>query len=137
MAAVSTRTARMPILRQGSQFLAIGLLQLMLDWATFVAATALGMAAAPANLLGRTCGAMLGFWLNGRFTFAGEDGSRLGWHRFARFWALWLVMTALSTLLLHAVEVELGLRWAWLAKPVVEAGLATANFFLMRRLVYR
>ena len=86
---------------------------------------------------GRTSAATLGFWLNGRYTFADGQGSRLGWRRFARFWMLWLVMTALSTLLVAMVETRLGLRWAWLAKPVVEAGLAVANFFLMRRLVFR
>ncbi|KAF1686665.1 hypothetical protein B1992_07095 [Pseudoxanthomonas broegbernensis] len=127
----------MPLLRQGSQYLAFGLLQLLLDWAVFVAATAAGMPAAPANVLGRSGGAMLGFWLNGRYTFAGDEGCRLGWRRFVRFWLLWLAMTALSTLLVSLVEARLGLRWAWLAKPVVEGGLALANFFLMRRLVYR
>lgn len=127
----------MPLLRQGGQYLAFGLLQLALDWAVFVIATALGVAAAPANLTGRTGAAVLGFWLNGRYTFAGTDGGRLGWRRFGRFWLLWLAMTALSTVLVALVEAELGLRWAWLAKPVVEGGLATANFFLLPRVVYR
>ena len=127
----------MPLLRQGSHYLAFGLLQLALDWALFVALTAAGLPAAPANLASRTSAASLGFWLNGRYTFADGQGSRLGWRRFARFWMLWLVMTALSTLLVAMVETRLGLRWAWLAKPVVEAGLAVANFFLMRRLVFR
>ena len=127
----------MPLLRQGGLYLAFGVLQLVLDWLLFVAFTASGMPAAPANLVSRTSAALLGFWLNGRYTFAGEDGSRLGWERFVRFWLLWGAMTALSTVLLVAVEDGLGLRGAWLAKPVVEAGLAAANFFLMRRLVYR
>ena len=127
----------MPLLRQGSRYLAFGVLQLLLDWLLFVAFTALGMPAAPANLASRTSAAMLGFWLNGRYTFADGQGSRLGWGRFARFWALWLVMTAISTLLLALVEAQLGLKWAWLAKPVVEGALAAANFFLLRHIVYR
>lgn len=127
----------MPLLRQGGHYIAFGVLQLVLDWMLFVALTATGVPAAPANLAGRTCGAMLGFWLNGRYTFAEGPERRLGWRRFGRFWLLWLVMTALSTLLVAAVESRLGLRQAWLAKPVVEAGLAVANFFLMRRVVYR
>ncbi len=126
----------MPFLRQGSQYLAVGLVQLALDWAVFVAITALGVAAAPANLAGRTSGAMLGFWLNGRYTFAGT-GCRLGWRQFGRFWLLWLAMTVVSTMLMTAVEAELGLRQAWLAKPVVEGLLAMANFVLLPRLVYR
>ncbi len=89
------------------------------------------------TLPSRSSAAAVGFWLNGRYTFADGDGSRLGWRRFARFWVLWLAMTALSTLLLASVEARLGLHWALLAKPVVEGGLAVANFFLMRRLVFR
>lgn len=127
----------MPLIRQGGQYLAFGLVQLALDWAMFVAITALGVAAAPANLAGRTSGAMLGFWLNGRYTFAGTGGCRLGWRQFGRFWLLWLAMTGVSTLLMTAVEAQLGLRQAWLAKPVVEGVLAVANFILLPRLVYR
>ena len=127
----------MPLLRQGGYYLVFGVLQLLLDWLLFVALTALGVPAAPANLASRTSAALLGFWLNGRYTFADGQGSRLGWRRFVRFWALWLLMTAISTLLVAFVEARLGLHWAWLAKPVVEAGLAAANFFLLRHLVYR
>ncbi len=127
----------MPLLRQGSHYLAFGVLQLLLDWLLFVGFTALGAPAAPANLASRTASALLGFWLNGRYTFADGQNSRLGWRRFARFWALWLVMTAISSLLLAWVEAQLGLQWAWLAKPVVEAGLAVVNFFLLRHVVYR
>src|SRR5690606_31487230 len=123
--------------RQGGQYLAFGLLQLALDWTMFVALTALGVAAAPANLAGRTSGALLGFWLNGRYTFAGGEGGRLGWRQFGRFWLLWLAATVLSTLLMALVEMRLGLRWAWLAKPLVEGALALGNFFLLPRLVYR
>jgi len=127
----------MSLLRQGSQYLLIGLLQLLLDWAVFVAASALGLAAAPANLAGRASGAALGYWLNGRYTFADASGSRLGWPVFARFASLWLALTALSTLAVDLIARQLGLRWAWLGKPAVELGLACLGFFLMRRLVYR
>ena len=127
----------MSLFRQGSQYLLIGLLQLLLDWAVFVAGTALGLAPAPANLAGRLAGATLGYWLNGRYTFADAQGSRLGWGVFVRFGLAWLLMTALSTLLLSLIASQLGLHWAWLAKPLLEAGLATLNFFLMKHLVYR
>ncbi|MCW4454480.1 GtrA family protein [Flavobacterium sp. MXW15] len=127
----------MSLFRQGSHFIVIGLLQLLLDWAIFVAATALGMPAAPGNLLGRSCGALLGFWLNGRITFADGGQQRLGWKRFGRFLALWLAMTVVSTWLVAAVAHGLGLQLAWLAKPVVEGGLAALSFFLLRHVVYR
>lgn len=127
----------MGLLRQGSQFLLIGLLQLLVDWSVFVAATAAGMPTVPGNVLGRVCGALLGFWLNGRITFANGDDARLGWRRFGRFMAMWLVLTALSTWLVALCAHALGLRLAWLAKPLVEGMLAVVSFFLGRQLVYR
>jgi putative flippase GtrA len=125
------------LIRQGSRFLLIGLVQLVVDWAVFVGATALGVPTVPANVLGRVCGMLLGFWLNGRYTFAAEGDHRLGWARFARFLALWLLLTAVSTLLVSTAAQQLGLAYAWLAKPVVEGGLAAVSFLLMRRFVYR
>jgi len=103
----------------------------------FVAATALGMPAAPGNLLGRVSGMLLGFWLNGRYTFARDGEHRLGWSRFARFLLLWAVLTAISTLLVTLAAEHLGLRYAWLAKPLVEGGLAAVSFLLMRTLIFR
>ncbi|MCC7633674.1 GtrA family protein [Stenotrophomonas rhizophila] len=127
----------MSLIRQGSSYLVIGLVQLGVDWAVFVAASALGMPVAPANLLGRVCGMLLGFWLNGRHTFAQAGQRRLGWKRFARFLGLWAVLTLVSTLALDAAAHQLGLRYAWLAKPLVEGSLAAVSFLLMRRFVYR
>lgn len=127
----------MSLFRQGSQYIAIGLLQLLLDWGVFVAASALGIAAAPSNLLGRISGAVVGFWLNGRYTFSRQGQQRHGWRRFARFLALWLAMTLISTVLVSYTASHLGLRMAWLGKPLVEGGLALVTFFLLRHLVYR
>lgn len=127
----------MSLLRQGRDFVLAGLAQLLLDWGVFVLASACAMPVPAANLCGRTAGALLGFWLNGRVTFADAGQSRLGWRRFARFLALWLLLTACSTLLVGVVGAHAGLRWAWLAKPVVEAGLAVVSFLLWRHVVYR
>lgn len=127
----------MSLLRQGGQFVLVGLLQLLLDWAVFVAATALGMPVAPGNLLGRVCGAMLGFWLNGRYTFAVAGDARLGWRRLARFVLLWIAFTVASTWLVGQVAGALGLGYAWLAKPLVEGLLAGVSFFAWRHLVFR
>jgi len=127
----------MTLLRQGGSYLVIGLLQLLLDGAVFIAVTALGMPVLPGNLVGRACGMLLGFWLNGRYTFASGGTQRLGWARFSRFIVLWAVLTALSTALVVAADHALGLQYAWLAKPVVEGGLALLSFVLMRWLVYR
>jgi putative flippase GtrA len=127
----------MALIRQGSWFLVIGCVQVALDWAVFVALSALGMAVVPANLLARVAGASLGFWLNGRLTFAIEGQARLGGRRLLRFVLAWLLLTALSTALLGLVASHLGLGWAWLAKPLVEAFMAVISFFISRHWVYR
>lgn len=124
-------------LQQGRSFLIVGALQLLVDWALFVALTALGMAPAPANLAGRIGGALLGFWLNGRVTFAQAGDPRLGWWRFAKFLLVWIPLTVISTLAVTWVAGTLGLAHAWLAKPLVEGTLAVAAFFLWRHVVYR
>jgi putative flippase GtrA len=128
----------MSLIRQSRAFVIVGGLQLLLDWSVFVALSALGVDAVPANLCGRVAGAMLGFWLNGRYTFASrEDGARLGWPRFWKFLAVWLPATLLSTWLIVLVEHHLGLRLTWLAKPLVEGGLAVLTFLAGRYVIYR
>ncbi|RPE75834.1 GtrA family protein [Vulcaniibacterium tengchongense] len=130
------RLIQIPLLRQGGSYFAIGLLQLLVDWATFVALSGLGLAVEPANVAGRIGGALLGFWLNGRFTFAGE-GTAVGRRQLARFVLLWLATTAVSTWALTGVERAVGLKWAWFAKPAVDLGLSAAGFLLSRHWVYR
>jgi len=128
----------MSLLRQGSAYLIIGVLQLLLDWAVFVLVTAAGLPVVQGNLAGRVAGMLLGFWLNGRITFATADGEqRLGWRRFARFLPLWLLLTTASTLLVSSADHALGLQYAWLAKPLVEGSLAVISFLLLRHVVYR
>lgn len=127
----------MSLLRQGGQFIVIGLAQLLLDWLVFVGISALGVPVPVANIVGRTSGALLGFWLNGRYTFARDGQASLGWGRFARFWAVWGVLTAISTWAVTSVAAMVGLQWAWIAKPVVEGLLAVASFFIWRHVVYR
>lgn len=128
----------MSLIRQSRTFVIVGGLQLLLDWSVFVAFSALGVHAVPANLCGRVAGAMLGFWLNGRYTFASrEDGARLGWPQFWKFLAVWLPATLLSTWLIVLVEHHLGLRLTWLAKPLVEGGLAVLTFLAGRYVIYR
>lgn len=127
----------MNIARQGISFVLVGCCLIAADWSVFVALTALGMAAAPANILGRVVGALLGFSLNGWVTFGSLGAPRLGRHRFARFALLWVVLTTLSTVLVTALAGQLTLHGAWFAKFVVEAGMAVLSFFASRYWVYR
>lgn len=126
----------MSLLRQGRHYTAIGLLQYLVDWGVLVALSHAGLPVEISNISGRIAGATLGFWLNGRITFAGEH-TRLGRRQLARFILLWLTTTTFSTLAMGAIEDLASLRWAWLAKPAVELALAGASFLLSRHWVYR
>lgn len=127
----------MSLFRQGSHFVLVGAAQLAVDWALFVAQTALGMPTVPANLISRVGGAGLGFWLNGRITFAAQGQPRVGRKQLLRFVIVWLALTAISSVLMELVSRQLGLQMAWLAKPAVEGGLALVSFFLARNWIYR
>ena len=127
----------MSLLRQGRAYLLVGALQWVLDCTVTVGLSSGGLLPIEAaNLSGRVAGALLGFWLNGRFTFATPE-MRPGPRQFRRFLAMWLGTTALSTLLMAAAEESMGLHGAWLAKPVIEIALAAVGFVLSRHWVYR
>lgn len=123
--------------RQGLGYGLVGVLALVLDWGCFVLLTWSGMDALPANLLGRVSGAGIAYVLNGMFTFRSQQGSRLGWNRFVRFSAVWILLTATSALAMQAIVDGAGLQWAWLAKPVVELALAAISFVAYRYWIYK
>jgi putative flippase GtrA len=127
----------MTALRQLVSYGLVGGLQLLLDWACFVALTAAGVAVVPANLAGRVAGASLGFWLNGRYTFARGGKPMLSRRHALRFVAFWLATTAASTLAIQAIDAREGLQAAWLLKPLVEALLAALGFLAARYWIYR
>lgn len=126
----------MSLSRQGRHYLTIGLLQWLLDWGVMVGLSHMGMPVEPANVAGRISGALIGFWLNGRITFAGDE-TAIGRRQFARFLTMWVLCTVLSTWSLGAINRAVGLKWAWLAKPGVELLLGAAGFLLSRHWVYR
>ncbi|HEY0503171.1 MAG TPA: GtrA family protein [Lysobacter sp.] len=124
------------LLRQGGSYFVIGLIQLFVDWTAFVALSALGLAVEPANIVGRVSGALLGFWLNGRFTFA-SDETAMGRRQLARFVAMWLATTLVSTWAVGHIDEAIGLQWAWLAKPGIDLALSAAGFLVSRHWIYR
>ena len=126
----------MSLSRQGRHYLLIGGVQWLLDWAVMVGLSHLGLAVEPANIAGRISGAMLGFWLNGKVTFAGE-GTAVGRAQLRRFVLMWLCTTAASTFLMARIDTVFGLHWAWLAKPAVELSLGLIGFLLSRHWVYK
>ncbi len=92
----------MRIVRDGAKFSVIGAVQVAVDSVSYIALTTLGIATPPANVCGRIVGALLGFWLNGRVTFVHREQPRLRW-RLARYVALWVVLTIVSTVSLTVI----------------------------------
>ena len=126
----------MSLSRQSRAYLTIGVVQWLLDWAVVVALSHAGLSIEASNVFGRVAGASLGFWMNGRFTFNGED-TTIGGTQFTRFSVMWIATTIISTWALGAIENGVGLHWAWLAKPAVEFVLGVFGFVLSRHWVYR
>ena len=81
-------------------------------------------------------GALLGYWLNGKFTFA-ADHTSVGRKQLVRFIVMWVCTTAVSTWSMGAIEEHLGLKWAWAAKGGVEFVLGAIGFVLSRHWVYK
>jgi len=90
----------------------------------------------PANICSRSMGALFGFWLNGRVTFARSDQPHLRL-RLARYLVLWIVLTAISTAALVAIAHHGGLARTWWCKPLIEIALGATSFLLSRHWVYR
>lgn len=126
----------MSLTRQGRDYLVIGLLQWLVDWGVVVGLTHVGLPVAPANVLGRITGALLGFWLNGKWTFAG-DRTTVGTTQFQRFMLMWVTTTLLSTWAMTQIDDVLGLKWVWLAKPAIEIALGIVGFFVSRYWIYK
>lgn len=123
--------------RQMGLFVLAGVAQVALDSTIFVLGTALGLPVAPGNVLGRLSGASLGYWLNGRYTFADNGAARHSRRHLGRFAVAWCSLTAVSTVLLHTVAARVDLHTAWLAKPFVEAMMAGVGFIVWRQWVFR
>jgi len=122
--------------RHARHYLLIGGVQWLVDWAVLVLLSHWGMLIELANVLGRVAGALLGYWLNGKLTFAGDD-TAVGGTQLKRFVMMWLCTTAVSTWSMGAIDHQLGLKWAWLAKPAVVFVLGVCGFLLSRHWVYR
>lgn len=129
------RDPAMTLARQTRLFLLMGFLQWILDWLVTVGLSHAGVTLEIANVCGRIAGALFGFWLNGTITFSAERP--LGRRHLLRFLIVWVALTFVSTWAVGHVGRTIGLEMAWLAKPVVEATLAVASFFISRYWIYR
>lgn len=125
----------MSLRRHLGGYAAIGVLQWLLEYGLMLALSEWVMPVAPANVIGRVCGAMLGFWLNGKWTFAGDD-THVGRRALRRFVLMWIALTAMNTWLVHAIDVHSGLRMAQLLKPGADILTGIIGFALSRHWVY-
>ena len=126
----------MSLRRHVGGYAIVGLLQWLLEYALMVALSAWWMPVEPANVLGRIAGAVLGYWLNGRFTFAGP-GRALSRTALVRFVLMWIALTILNTAILDAIDDRYGLRDTWAAKPLVDLATGLIGFVLSRHWIYR
>jgi putative flippase GtrA len=113
----------------------VGLTQLAVEWGLFVAATALLVPVPVANVAARIAGASLGFWLNGRFTFA-RSGAVLDRRALLRFATSWAALTVVGTVAVTAIEAAAGLRATWVAKPVIDVLMAGVGFLASKYWIY-
>lgn len=125
----------MSLRRHLGGYTAIGLLQWLVEYGLMLALSEWVMPVAPANVIGRVFGAALGFWLNGKWTFAG-DGTHVGRRAFVRFVVMWLALTVLNTWIVHAIDARFGLRMAQLLKPLADISSGVLGFVLSRHWVY-
>ena len=94
----------MRIVRDGAGFSLVGVVQVVVDSGVYIALTTLGLATPPSNVCGRIAGALLGFWLNGRLTFAHQEQAATAL-RLLRYLILWIVLTTISTLALTMIGI--------------------------------
>jgi len=126
----------MSLRRHLGGYAAVGLLQWLVEYAVMLALSQWVLPVAPANVAGRISGALLGFWLNGKWTFSG-DGRQLGRRAARRFLVMWVALTVLNTVAVDLVDQQAGLAAAQSLKPLFDVLSAGLGFVLSRHWVYR
>ena len=126
----------MTLRRHAASYAVIGIVQWLVEDGLMLALSEWVMPVEPANVIGRLAGACLGFRLNGKWTFAGDD-THVGRHAAMRFIAMWLALTVLNTWIVAHLDDAFGLRAAQLLKPVADLATGGIGFLLSRHWVYR
>jgi putative flippase GtrA len=127
----------MSLLKQGANYGLVGVLQIGVDSLLFISLTKFGAIAAAANIAGRISGAILGFWLNGKWTFASDSKQPLKARHFGKFLISWALMTLASTAVVMFAAHLGGLRAAWVVKPIADLALAAIGFTASKLWIYR
>ena len=126
----------MTLRRHAASYAVIGIVQWLVEYGLMLALSEWVMPVEPANVIGRLAGACLGFWLNGKWTFAGDD-THVGRHAAMRFVAMWIALTALNTWIVAHLDDAFGLHAAQLLKPGADLISGGIGFLLSRHWVYK
>jgi len=121
---------------ESRDYVLIGIGQWVLDCSSMMVLSHFGVPIHVANVSGRACAALAGFWMNGKITFRAR-GVRLGKVQMLRFLVLWTGITLASTWAIGWVDDRGGLYLAWMSKPVIELTSAGISFLVSRHWVYR
>lgn len=136
MVAIAGQYAAMTLRRHATSYAVIGIVQWLVEYGLMLVLSQWVMPVEPANVIGRLAGACLGFWLNGKWTFAGDD-THVGRHAVVRFIAMWIALTVLNTWIVAHLDNMFGLRAAQLLKPGADLITGGIGFLLSRHWVYK
>jgi putative flippase GtrA len=120
--------------RQIPRFLAVGVINTLVDFAIFAVLTFGGVAPVPANIASYGCGILTSYSLNSSWTFAPADGPKHSWPRFLGTIGASLAVLALSTLL---VATFARMMPVLLAKVIATVVTTAVNFLVLRRILGR
>lgn len=123
--------------RQVVLYLIFGATQFGLDCLLFAILVHFHMDLKFANVFTRFCAALVGFMLNGLYTFHNTHQTNMRLPALVRYVSLWTILTVTSTLALMASIRLFGPGLLPVAKVFVEAVLACASFVAMKAWVYR
>lgn len=125
----------MTLRRHAASYAVIGMLQWLVEYGLMLVLSQWFMPVEPANVIGRLAGACIGFWLNGKWTFA-SDHTHVGRVAAIRFVAMWIALTVLNTWIVAILDDRFGLRAAQVLKPGADLVSGGVGFLLSRHWVY-
>jgi putative flippase GtrA len=117
-------------------YLIFGITQFGIDCSLFAILVHFQVDLKFANVLTRFCAALVGFVLNGLFTFQNRNKTNIRLLALIRYVTLWVALTVTSTLLLMASRHFFGQNLLSITKVFVEAFLACVSFLVMKLWVY-
>ncbi|HAS1951933.1 TPA: hypothetical protein I4E15_18550 [Enterobacter asburiae] len=117
-------------------FFLFGVLQFAVDSIIYTILSTVGVHIILANVFSRGSAALLGYFVNGKYTFNKNPSSET----FIKFCIYWIFMTALSSFFLWSSKeiysVEGNVSVTFISKVLVELLLFFISFFLAKKMVF-